>query len=670
MPKTSNKSSFQRIHERKLAAVSVTHPVDISAISRRARVEFDREENNLTIVWPDASQKGGIARVNASALLAYPSLYEPFADALVRSGKKKGWRTSTLTRNVDAISRSFYAFLTTERLANFSIRDFSTTFVNSYIRWLDRTVDNESVLAVSTRELEMSCFRALIDGLRGTRWGHQLPADLEVRANVWSGQSAITTEKTRTIPHDEFRNLYQACVREIAQISDDVRNMRKRMAEASIHPIVFANSRGERESLAEEWFGTKFGKICNPYKDLGLALATLKYRYPSTLVSLEMLLQNKSDSSLPKAISRYHGGWARFSRCFYPTTRDLMPFLIMLGLHLPYNLETLLACNVDDFEIRENELGRREVVASAEPRSFEPDYPSKDSGRILISAPRKGRSQGARQPQVRPVTDSIDNPASILNFLIEWTSEIRKYAEIHFDRRLFLFVRIGLREGGLPQGFQGYGGQCCTDSSFDHAYQSFFKDNQLPYHSFRSFRATGLDITDIIFGGDIRAKQAAGNHTAPDVTHKKYTTAGQMERGDEVLAEVRLLQERWRKSNMRIDPRGKPEHIDLGAATPGWACLDPFDSPFDSKGTLCTSLGQCPRCPQGFIDITSAYACAQAWSLLHAIDQAAGEIAPDAWRLRWLPVKERLLNYWLPQFEESVTTQVRASRLPLLPPLE
>lgn len=342
-----------------------------------------------------------------------------------------------------------------------------------------------------------------------------------------------------------------------------------------------------------------------------------------------------------------------------------MPFLIMLAIHLHYNLETLLASKLADFSIRTNEIGRMEIVMSGE----DSDLNEVDDG-YLIAEPRKERAFGKRQEQVRPVDNGIDNPATIYLFLLDWCKDIRHLVDVNFRQRLFLFVSNRVKPGEKPRGFAGHGGQCGTDSTFDDAFSKFFRENGLIHYSFRTLRATGLDITDVLFGGDIIAKQSAGNHTDPDTTYKKYSTGGQMERGDEVLAELRIIHQRWRRTRQRIDPRNRPEGSDLGSATPGWRCLDPFTSPRGTKNSLCTDYGQCPVCPHCYVDTNSAYSYAQALNLLAAIDEAASEIAPGAWLQRWAPVKERILEYWLPRFSNTLKNDSKSYQLNPLPPLE
>ncbi|MFC0254181.1 MULTISPECIES: hypothetical protein [Massilia] len=672
MPKKFTQSAFARMRLQAASKDNITSIVE-KRVNKKARVEHDVVKGELLLYWPDTAARHGVAVIDASRLLKFPALANPFANALLNAGKPRLWETSTLRKKLGDVYRYFYSFLDAEKMMITCASDISTILINAYIRWLERAPNGRSSLAVSTRDGAMTTLRMLIDGLRNTPWGKDIPEDLEVRTNIWSGQAPVAGKKASPIPHEDFARIYQTCIKEMEAISTDVRSMREQMCASSNNKIVFVDTRREREELAVQNHGLSYGKVPNIYRNIGLVLATLRHRYPSGLFSLQQLADDRSDPSLAKAISRYHGGLRRVSRCFYPTARDLIPFLNILAIHFESNLETILASNIDDYLIRTNEVGQIELVAVPSQthdvaEHFEEE--DQDAGSYIISRPRKKRAKGRRQVQVRPATDDIDNPASIYKFLIDWTRGIRPLVEPRFRNRLAIFFSACSRSGDVPRGFDGYEGTCGSDTSFDLAYASFFRENNLTHHSFKKFRVTGLDITDVLFSGDIRAKQAAGNHTDPDVTYKSYTTGNQMARGDEVLGEVRLLNERWRISKGKIDPRKKPPKSDLGSATPGWQCVDPFDSPIGQKDKLCDEYGQCPICPHGSLDLSSPYACAQAYNLLAAIDEASGDLAPQAWLERWLPIKNAILELWLPEFSNDVYIKAREYRLNPLPPLE
>jgi hypothetical protein len=143
-----------------------------------------------------------------------------------------------------------------------------------------------------------------------------------------------------------------------------------------------------------------------------------------------------------------------------------------------------------------------------------------------------------------------------------------------------------------------------------------------------------------------------------------------MQRGDEALAHLSEARERFRKTQGKSDPRRKPEGADIGAATPGWICADPYDSPLYEKDKLCGGYGRCPACPLGSINLGDCYSTAQAFNLLDAIDQAVETMAPAAWVERYGLSRKALTEFWLPQIPDNVLEKVKQMKLLPLPPLE
>jgi hypothetical protein len=344
----------------------------------------------------------------------------------------------------------------------------------------------------------------------------------------------------------------------------------------------------------------------------------------------------------------------------------------MMAIHLDYNKATLMGSKVSDYRIVPGKFGRPEFAASAYLIEDEDagDNTEEIVGEKLFSgAPIKKRARYRRQKRILPVEDAPDNPAFLWQFLVEWTEWFRPTVAPEWQDRLFLYVSGSTSSNKRMQGFDGKtdpGG----DYSFQYAYKAFFRDHGLTYYTFMQFRPTGLDIVDVEFGGDIRAKQAAGGHATIQTTYQSYTTNAQMQRGDEALAQVSATRERFRKTQGKSDPRRKPEGADIGAATPGWTCADPYDSPLYGKGKLCGGYGRCPACPLGSMNPNDCYSAAQAINLLDAIDKAVEIMAPAAWLERYSRSRKALTEFWLPQIPDHVLEQVRQIKLPPLPPLE
>jgi hypothetical protein len=331
-----------------------------------------------------------------------------------------------------------------------------------------------------------------------------------------------------------------------------------------------------------------------------------------------------------------------------------------------------MASKVADYRIFTGKFGRPEFTASVS--VIEEEDPADSTGeknreKLFRGAPVKKRALYRPQERILPAEDAPDNPAFLWQFLVEWTEWFRPTAAPDWQARLFLYVPSFSSSNKRMVGFDGQTGPS-GDHNFDYAYKAFFQDHGLTYYTFKQFRSTGLDIVDVEFAGDIRAKQAAGGHAKVQTTYQRYTTDAQLQRGDEALAQVSAARERFRRTQGKSDPRRKPEIADIGAATPGWTCADPYDSPLYEKDKLCDGYGRCPGCPLGSITLDDCYSAAQALNLLDAIDKAVDTMAPTAWLERYGPSRKALTEFWLTQIPDYVLKQVRQMKLPPLPPLE
>ncbi len=91
------------------------------------------------------------------------------------------------------------------------------------------------------------------------------------------------------------------------------------------------------------------------------------------------------------------------------------------------------------------------------------------------------------------------------------------------------------------------------------------------------------------------------------------------------------------------------------AVTPGFECLDPFDSPQPNQepGKLCHAYLACPRCPMAAVNRRDPDALSNLIQLEAALLGAQTQVTA----YRWLEVLEPLLQSvrqdWLPLFPEG-----------------
>ncbi|WP_143745632.1 hypothetical protein [Massilia sp. KIM] len=649
--------------------------------ARSYRVERTEEcgKQVLKLYVPYETAPGGEKSIDISFLLDFPLLYEPFSEAIATKAKHDASPLVTVAGKCLQLKNGLIAYLGVA-VPNAALPDITTEVFERFIVWLRRAENGKEKYKKISKQHFQSTASSVLQYLQNSdRWKGQLSSELTLRTNYWRGE-VDDRKQVQIISEETYREIYIACKKEIITTMAKVRSQRASMEAMFEHPAALQGDVFPAHAYHPS--GTWKPKVWaeNPYKDLGVCLAALRHRVPGVILSISEL-EKMQDKMLLRVIQdkKPFGSIPQLHYCFYPYVRDLVPFVLMLAIHLDYNPETLLNSLLQDFIIRKNEVGSRELVVSAANLSygggrrsldgrdeFEDAAMRSDNDFELIAKAKKGRAGNKAQLQIRPATADPDNPAYIVDFLKEWTSFIRPVASPVVRERLFIYVTEQVNRA--IRTFSGHT-TAGSDRSWRNALHRFYNDHGLPPTALNRFRTTGLDITDTLFDGDIRAKQAAGNHASPDTTYRLYSSDAQKQRGDEFLAQVLQLRTRWRESTGTVDPRNKPSGADFGAATPGWTCVDPFAGPF-APNKLCSSYGSCPVCPNASIALNDEYACAQAWNLLAAVDDAAGDIAPAAWLRRWAPVKTKLVEFWLPSFSHQIEAKARAIKLAKLPPLE
>ena len=140
--------------------------------------------------------------------------------------------------------------------------------------------------------------------------------------------------------------------------------------------------------------------------------------------------------------------------------------------------------------------------------------------------------------------------------------------------------------------------------------------------------------------GDLLAVRDRLGHKSIATTRTHYTSDGMRRESQERVAETQAFYHRWAQTEGRIDPRFQPEQC-RSAATPGFGCFDPFDSPRPGqrKGKLCTAYGECPDCPLAQAWPRDVHAAAYYLALPKAIhDARLGRISPNHWAKKWPPI--------------------------------
>ena len=558
--------------------------------------------------------------IDLSYLVNLPHLAGPFSEAFSEAYAIRASKTRILASV--ALRTGFCAYLLQNNLPSVRLTDLTTARLNGFVKWLNQIdpASGHARWAVRSRQGYLVVVRILVSWLaRRAPWTHQMPKDLCVPMFCWPGAKR-QSKPTPVLTDDELRAVYRACLGEVLETRKHVTEGTRLMTEA-YHRV------------------PSRPKTYRDYADLGSCLAALAQAFPDTVPSYGRVREEYP--FLFGAIRRTQGGILAVRSVLYPDGRLLVPFVLLLAIHTRYNPQTLLDSNLEDCSIEER-LGQR----------------------VLVFRAYKGRSH-SRQLSITPVEDEApDNPASIVAFLREWTQRARRLAPLHLANRLLLFVPRQAHPTVTTYSNYSANG---NSSTWRIGLRQFCEDHHLKPFSLAQIRPTMLDLGTVLNSGDLRAAQALGNHRSMDTTYLHYMSDAQRKRNAERLGEVMELRTRWRETNGSIDPRKRPHDADHGAATPGWICLDPYDSPFSSRGKLCISYGLCPVCPLAQLNLQSPYACAQAHNLLDAVRRARDTMAPQAWLARMAPIEQKLSCFWLPKFSTAVHRRARQLDPPVLP---
>jgi hypothetical protein len=219
------------------------------------------------------------------------------------------------------------------------------------------------------------------------------------------------------------------------------------------------------------------------------------------------------------------------------------------------------------------------------------------------------------------------------------TERARRAAAAEYRGRLFVY-RPAFGSAAEPVGFGASRQAAATDQAWQHSLARFIKKHGLKRFSLSQIRPTvGDDIQQR--EGAVAAADFLG-HKSVDTTRKFYTSAATRRRGQTQIGAVQLLFHRWAHTEGKIDPRKNyRDGSDKGAATPGFTCRDPFESPRPNQkaGQLCQAYGECAACPNAAAHPNDPIAAGYYIALRDAIFEAAGTfVTPAAWRTKWAEI--------------------------------
>ena len=530
-------------------------------------------------------------------LLEFPNLWEMFSEGYLRWGAL----LSTGTRKGTAyfLKRDFFHFLSSAYHENLMPDEIDDQVLTAFYWYLHSPRRNGEPLTPARVCDSLGAVRRVLGSLDTGRWA-AIATSIAERVPSGPVGSGSSSEAVPVLSRDHMVAIVKGAEKELLELNDRWEKGKKLIAEGKVK--LEKGSRDFRRSLGE-------------------CLAALDERYPGVIPDAAKIVED--DDYLGRAVRDVHKP-RRVMSYFYPTGRDLVPIVLLLGMATVFNSDTLLMLNWDDVDENVDRAGSPAI-------------------KIIGRKPRAGKDQ-VRFLDASEFASNQPTTKDLLHLLRDITSRIRPHVVDpgHKDR-LFIFLQQNAvkqpKSFGRTDAYNASG-----DDVWRRALRNFCDDNQIPRFILSQLRPTLIDMT-LFLNGDLAAAAALGNHRNPHTTWTHYTSSGVKRRFTERLGEVLVLRQRWIESKGKIDPRRLTPKLDRGAATPGFLCLDPFDSPRPNqqKGRACGAYGECPACPLAAANLNDPIAAAHFMALKRTIYSSQIAMSTQTWVSRWAPILADLL---------------------------
>lgn len=585
----------------------------------------------LTAVFPT---KGGGEphRLDFSFLLDCPTLTELFAEGMLQWFKSLDPKSRTSNRDVLRIY--WFTYLSERRLRDIPIEGLDEQVMAGFNAWLhQKRKKNGQPLHPNTISSALGQLRSVLANAPGAEaWRDLVPA---------GPRGAVRkTEPTEVLQFHEILQVMAAAEKEVLALRDrwdegqrlieQGSALLERGAELEINP-------GRRKHNNPK-------SVLEP--NVALALAMLDKYYPGVIPDLDVIQGH--DARLGSTV-KFALGQKTATNYFYASARDLVPLALCIAFATVFNPDTVLKLKWKDINRNVDRLGKRslqfdvrggkEEEAEDKAEKVDPDN-SADTPLVRIT----GDKPRARRQMLCLLDPEASGPSLVslnlvLDLLTVLTKRIRPHvvAPEHLDS-VFIFIPKSRAKRAKGFGSSTKGG--CDDPAWKDALRNFIVDNELPNFTLRTIRATLLDFVQIFNRGDLEAAKQVGNHTSRLTTWTHYTSDLVKRLLQEATGETLMVRERWLDSGGKLDPRQHRHWTNKGCATPGWICLDPYDSPRPNqrKNRLCTAYGECPDCPLAAARPDNPYNVTLYEALRRAVYRSVTRVTAPVWHQRWAPV--------------------------------
>lgn len=564
----------------------------------RPRVENGLNPNNgsptLIAIFPE-SEGAEPHKLDIGFLLKFPNLQPMFIDAILSWGRFCGEVTRAAT--MAALRTGFFEYLGSVWSFDLKPQELDDELLIGFKEYLLHRVDAEGNLwnPNHTRKL-LGALRAVLDALEFGIWAKTARHIVE-RIPFGPTGANKKSEPTEVLDLEKLSLILAVAEREVLEVEERF----FRLKELLIQGMNKLNDPNRVEIGNQKDYG-----------DLDVCLAALDMAYPHVIPGIQEI--TAYNRSLGRAVQYIHRHQAVCSY-FFPTARDLVPFVLLLAIATVFNPDTVLKLKWSNIDLESDRAGTPVVEIMGE------------KARATEDLPRLLDPEGAVSSQL--------SLKRLLHCLKNISSRIRPAASP--KNKDFLFLCIQQRCKKEPTGLRsgGHGGSII----WWWALENFIKDNGLPPFTLSQLRPTILSLVQFA-DGSLEAAQRVGNHKSPTTTWTHYTSSAVKKRYRERIGEIIMLRERWVETKGDIDPRRLQTTQNKGAATPGFLCLDPLASPRPNqqRGKLCKDYGGCPGCPMAAPFPNDPVNVRYYSALEAAIYRSQMVMSTRTWFERWVPV--------------------------------
>lgn len=512
---------------------------------------------------------------------------------------KKGMRRNSRYSAVSNINNGWIAFIHDHRVKIEKPSDLTTPLVAQFIDYLKTKQSNGAALSIQSQMHYWSTLKGVLrQGLPEINVGKVVlnlpfaPFSNEYRAPPKAEETDL--EAWATIIRESAKSVRQT-LHGVGQVRQEVeRGLSKRRITKLSRQMV------ERAALTE-------------------AAIYFIQRYDGLLPERRWLKEQSPEDF--EYVERV--GYTALCRLMHPQQGDLVPFVYLLAAHTGFNQAPLLSLRLEDYQYADV-MGVEKLVLSAS----------------------KLRANSKVRRSFRVTDKELDVP-TLLRFLEAWTRHLRQHAPNSMKEDLFLYANK------WKSGKQPYKTLATHDvrssRELTNSMLRFCRERNITYLGLRAFRANFAERYRQLRPQDAEGLRVLLGQQRIKTTEDHYRSDRRKAESQEALGGAMLAHERMISAGGKVDLRRVPAHRERTAATPGFGCLDPLDSPLSSetKGQLCRAYGRCPECHLAVSSADSSYALARFLQLKEAYDKAKRQLGEIAFAHKYAASERALKSKWL-----------------------